>query len=108
MKTKIRKLELVVLTAGLLINVGTVRAQDDGKKPSSYAPVDIHENFSAIMSRMVAAKPEIMKRHMALLEQRYDLSNRPAQGVKCRGARQCNKACESSLPAARPGINFPS
>jgi hypothetical protein len=31
---------------------------------------------------MTAAKPEIMQRHMALLEQRYDLSNRPAQGVK--------------------------
>jgi hypothetical protein len=31
---------------------------------------------------MTAAKPEIMKRHMALLEQRYDLGNSPAQGVK--------------------------
>jgi cytochrome c peroxidase len=97
MKTKIRKLELVVLTAGLLINVGTVRAQDDGKKPSSYAPVDIHENFSTIMSRMVAAKPEIMKRHMALLEERYDLSNRPAQGVKMSGGKAVQQGVRVKL-----------
>ena len=49
--------------------------------PSSYAPVDIHETFAAIMARMSAAKPDIMKRQMALLEERYDLSNRPAPGV---------------------------
>ena len=97
MKTKLRKLELAVLTAGLLINVGTVRAQDDGKKPSSYAPVDIHESFSTIMSRMVAAKPEIMKRHMALLEQRYDLSNRPAQGVKMSGGKAVQQGVRVKL-----------
>ncbi len=97
MKTKLRKLNLAVLTAGLLINVGTVRAQDDGKKPSSYAPVDIHENFSTIMSRMVAAKPEIMKRHMALLEQRYDLSNRPAPGVRMSGGKAVQQGVRVKL-----------
>ena len=50
-------------------------------------PVDIHESFSTILSRMTAAKPEIMKRHMALLEQRYDLSNHPAQGAKMSGGK---------------------
>ena len=33
------------------------------------------------MTRMSAAKAGIMKRHMALLEERYDLSNNPAPGV---------------------------
>jgi len=37
---------------------------------SSAAPVDIHESFSTILSRMTAAKLAIMKRNMALLEQR--------------------------------------
>jgi cytochrome c peroxidase len=41
----------------------------------------IKESFEAIMARMKAAKPEVMKRHMDLLAQRYDLSNRPAMGV---------------------------
>src|SRR5260370_39667922 len=87
MKTKFHKLRWAVLAAGLLMSVHPARSQDNGKKPSSYAPVDIHESFSTIQSRMTAAKPEIMKRHMPLLEQRYDLSNRPAQAVTMSGAK---------------------
>ena len=57
-------------------------AQDGGgKKPSSYSPVVINEDFTSVMKRMSASKPAIMKRQQALLEERYDLSNRPAQGV---------------------------
>jgi cytochrome c peroxidase len=58
---------------------GLLLAQD--KMPSSYAPVDIHEAFASIMARMSAAKPDIMKRQLTLLEERYDLSDRPAPGV---------------------------
>ncbi|QOY91976.1 cytochrome B6 [Paludibaculum fermentans] len=101
----LRKLEWALLTAGLfmtaclLLSVGTLRAQDDGKKPSSYAPVDIHETFSTIMTRMVAAKPEIMRRHLALLEQRYDLSNRPAQGVRMSGGKAVQQGVRVKLAA---------
>jgi cytochrome c peroxidase len=57
-------------------------AQDAGKKPpSSYMPVVTPEEFSAVVARMKAAKPAVMKRQMALLEERYDLSNRAAQGI---------------------------
>jgi cytochrome c peroxidase len=69
-----------VLAAGLTMGVGALLAQD-AKPPSSYSPVVIQETFASIMARMSAAKPEIMKRHMALLEQRYNLSNNPAPGV---------------------------
>ncbi len=68
------------LAAGLAVAVGVLMAQDK-PKPSSYAPVDIHETFTAVMNRMSAAKADIMKRQMALLEERYDLSNHPAPGV---------------------------
>ncbi|HUS07140.1 MAG TPA: hypothetical protein VMZ52_12615 [Bryobacteraceae bacterium] len=44
-------------------------------------PVVINEPFPDVMARMKAAKPEIMKRQLALLEERYDLANRPAKGV---------------------------
>src|SRR5664279_1929735 len=87
MKPTFRTSRWAALAAGLLISVSAVRSQDNSKIPSSYMPVDIHESFSTIMNRMTAAKPEIMKRHMALLEQRYDLSNRPAQGVKMSGGK---------------------
>src|ERR1700680_5265857 len=97
MKTKFHKIRWVVLAAGLLMSVRATRSQDNGKKPSSYAPVDIHESFSTIMSRMTAAKPAIMKRHMALLEQRYDLSNRPAQGVKMSGGKEVQQGVRVKL-----------
>jgi hypothetical protein len=54
MKTKFHKLRWAILAAGLLMSVRAVRSQDNGKKPSSYAPVDIHESFSTILSRMTA------------------------------------------------------
>jgi cytochrome c peroxidase len=71
---------LRILSMGLVAAyVAVVVAQDN--KPSSYSPVVIKESFSSIMKRMSDAKPEIMKRQAALLAERYDLSNRPAQGV---------------------------
>jgi cytochrome c peroxidase len=56
-------------------------AQTAEKRTSSYAPVDVKESFSAIESRMKAAKPAVMKRQMDLLNARYDLANKPAAGV---------------------------
>ena len=62
--------------------IAALLAQDAGKKPSSYSPVVIQEDFASVMSRMSAAKAGIMQRQKALLEERYDLSDRPASGVK--------------------------
>src|SRR5262249_26852449 len=53
----------------------------ESDRTSSYLPVDIKEPFSSVMSRMKAAKPEVMQRQLSLLEQRYDLSDRPAKDV---------------------------
>jgi cytochrome c peroxidase len=49
--------------------------------PTSYAPVVMQEAFDKTVARMTAAKPAIMERQMRLLEERYDLSDRPAKGV---------------------------
>ncbi|WP_312257067.1 cytochrome B6 [Stutzerimonas nitrititolerans] len=51
------------------------------EKPSSYNPVRITEHFDSIMQRMKAEKPAIRDAHMNLLEQRYDLSDKPADAV---------------------------
>src|ERR1700722_7926538 len=69
-----------ILAAGIAVGVGVLLAQDKAAT-SSYAPVDIHETFTSIMTRMSAAKDEINKRQKALLEERYDLSDRPASGA---------------------------
>ncbi|MHB8760433.1 MAG: hypothetical protein ACYC5S_09945, partial [Thiobacillus sp.] len=73
-------------------------AQDDSKKPSSYAPVVINESFAKTMARMKAAKPDIQKRQMALLNQRYDLSNRPVSGVKMSGGKPVQEGVRVKLP----------
>jgi len=67
-------------------------------RPSSYAPVDIHETFATIMNRMSAAKADIMKRQLALLEERYDLSNNPAPGVTMSRSKPIQRACASNSP----------
>ena len=41
----------------------------------------IQEDFEQTVARMEAAKPQIIERQAALLEERYDLSDRPAKGV---------------------------
>ncbi len=71
----------MALGAGIAASGALLHSQQPATRPTSYAPVAVHEDFAAILARMKAAKPEIMKRHMALLEARYDLSNRPAPGV---------------------------
>jgi cytochrome c peroxidase len=81
MTTRGKRTSAALITAGLATAVGVLLAQDTGKKPSPYAPVDIHEDFASIMARMSAARPGLLKQQKALLEQRYDLGNRPAQGV---------------------------
>ena len=52
------------------------------EKKTSYAPVDIKEDFASIMARMSAAKDGVMRRQMDLLAQRYDLANRAAPDAK--------------------------
>jgi cytochrome c peroxidase len=73
---------LTSIVVGMGSAVLVVHAQQAvNQPPSSYMPVVAKESFEETMTRMSAAKPEIMKRQMDLLNERYDLSDRPAQGV---------------------------
>ena len=49
---------------------------------TSYAPVVVTKSFDETVAKMTAEKPAIMKRHMTLLEQRYDLSDKQTDQVK--------------------------
>ncbi len=68
---------LFIASAGLLAQP----APKPAAPPSSYQPVALHEPFSAVMARMKAAKPEIMKRQMDLLAERYDVSDHADSGA---------------------------
>ena len=87
-----------ILIAGLIAGVGVLRPQDT-KVPSSYMTVDIHERFAAIWNRMTAAKPEIMRRQMDLLAQRYDLGDRPANGATMSRGKPLQEGVRVKLPA---------
>jgi len=73
-------------------------AQPPLRGESSYSPVVIRESFEAIMTRMKAAKPEVMKRQMDLLNVRYDLSNRPAPGVTMSRGKAVQEGVRVRLP----------
>lgn len=87
-----------MLLATVFLYAGGVSAQEAGKKGSSYAPVDIKEDFAATMARMKKAKPEVMKRQMDLLNERYDLSNRRAQGVTMSRGKPVQEGVRVKLP----------
>ena len=49
---------LLGICATVLLIGGVIEAQEAGRGQSSYAPVDIKEDFATTMARMKAAKAE--------------------------------------------------
>lgn len=92
----------LVIFAMVLITIGVVYAQEKQQEKktvrSSYAPVNVTEPFNEIMARMKAAKPEVMKRHMDLLKDRYDLGKRPAKGVTMSRGKPVQEGVRVNLP----------
>jgi len=72
---------------------------EEPAKGSSYLPVAIGEDFTAIMARMKAAKPDIEKRQTTLLQERYDLSDRPAKGITMSKGKAIQEGVRVKLPA---------
>ncbi|MGA2518339.1 MAG: cytochrome B6 [Thermodesulfobacteriota bacterium] len=81
----------------VIVSISTF-AQSPLRGESSYSPVVIKESFESIMARMKAAKPEVMKRQMDLLAERYDLSNRPAVGVTMSRGKPVQEGVRIKLP----------
>ena len=69
MKTWIAASRALALSAAVLAGIGALAAQE--KKPT----------FAEVKQKMSAEKPAVTKRHQELLAKRYDLSDKPAQGV---------------------------
>lgn len=81
MSFRFRSIATGLLAGGAIFAIGALVAQETGKRPSSYSPVVIQEDFASIMNRMSSAKAGIMQRQMTLLEERYDLGDHPATGI---------------------------
>lgn len=94
----------IILCSGLL-GLAFVYAEPTLK--SSYSPVVMTEPLDATMSRMKAAKPEIMKRQMDLLNSRYDLSDRPAKGLTMSRGKAVQEGVRVKLPEGMTWESLP-
>src|SRR5688572_27688064 len=86
------------VAAGLRLDA-TFGQPPDPKQPSSYTPV-VEDKLDAVIARMQGAKPGIQKKQADLLAERYDLADRPAQGVTMSGAKK--KAVQEGVRAKLP------
>src|SRR3989442_13720956 len=74
------------LGAGLVV-YGPRAAQTQPPSGKTYFPV-AEQDFAKVRADDQAAKPAVMQRQRTLLSERYDLANRPAQGVLRSGGRK--------------------
>lgn len=65
---------------------------------SSYMPTVITEPFDKVVERMKAAKPGIEAEHQKLLEERYDLSDKPADAVTMSRGKPIQDGVRVKLP----------
>jgi cytochrome c peroxidase len=93
-KHRKHRLLLALTAAGgaAAISVAVITAIAD-----SYMPIaDI--DFAETRERLLEMKPEIAQRHQTLLEQRYDLSDRAAEGVTMSGGKPIQEGVRVRLP----------
>src|SRR5580693_2656709 len=65
---------------------------------TSYQPIAIDQSFAARMAQDVEAKPGVEREHQALLEERYDLRDRPAQGLTMEHGKPLQEGVRVKLP----------
>src|SRR6267378_5378146 len=87
--------------SAVILAFGLAYAQQGPRGKTSYMPVDVAEPFSAIFARLSAQKPDVTREHMALLNERYDLSNRPVTGVTMDRTKPVQEGVRVKLPAGK-------
>jgi cytochrome c peroxidase len=85
----------VMIPVGLIAG-GTAAAD----QPTSYNfNPGITEDFATTMQRLQSQKPQFATRQQTLLEERYDLSDRPASGVTMSRGKPVQEGVRVKLPA---------
>jgi cytochrome c peroxidase len=84
---------LAALAGGVFLS-----AWAEDKPANSYAPVVMQESFAQTMAKMEAAKPAIQQRQAALLQERYDLGDKPAKGVTMSRGKAVQEGVRVKLP----------
>ena len=88
MKTVQFKSRFVVFLRYLIISFTVFGfANQSSAGPTSYAPVSITKPFTEMMKEDMQHKPALMKKHMKLLTERYDLSEKVDKNVTMSGGK---------------------
>lgn len=77
---------------------GTASAAQE-EKPTSYAPVAITESFQTTKQRLEGEKSKARQAQKSLLEQRYDLADKPAAGVTMSRGKAVQRGVRVKLPS---------
>jgi cytochrome c peroxidase len=78
---------------------GTAGLDQGPRGLTSYMPVAITETFAQIRARLSGEKAAVEQEHNAVLNERYDLSNRPAQGITMDRVKPIQEGVRVKLPA---------
>jgi cytochrome c peroxidase len=92
------RIRLLCRAAGTILFGALAIPASSAEVPSSYMPVVIEESFDTVKDRMTKEKPAIMQRQEDLLRSRYDLSNKPAQGVTMTRGKPVQGGVRVKLP----------
>jgi cytochrome c peroxidase len=95
----LKRIALLLVAVGSLVFPHRAYNQQEQRGQTSYGKVDSTESFESMMTRMTAAKAEIEKEHLALLNERYDLSDKPAPGVTMDRGKPVQEGIRVKLPA---------
>src|ERR1700719_2642011 len=79
--------------------MGTEGLNQGPRGLTSYMPVAITESFASLMARLSGDKAAVEQAYRALLNERYDLSDRPAQGVTMDRTKPIQEGVRVKLPA---------
>ncbi len=91
---------VILLTVGIAYAIEAQIPTDVDPNPQTYMPVVIEEDFNTTMKKDVKEKPKVMERQQALLERRYDLSDRPADVMMSGKRKPIQEGVRVKLPKA--------
>src|SRR6202048_5337909 len=95
----VKRIVYLLIVVGPFAFLHRAYNQQEQRGQTSYMKVDSTESFASLMARMTAAKPGIESAHLAILNERYDLSDRPAQGVTMDRVKPIQEGVRVKLPA---------
>ena len=96
MNTPVRnRWSLIALSMAMALHSGAASAAE--KLPSSYAPTQT-DDLASVIKRMTAEKPKIAQAHKNLLEERYDLADKPAKDATMSRGKPVQDGVRVKLP----------